>query len=154
MSDSAIRLSQRVDAPVADVWAVLTDIEGTVEVLSGVTKVERTGGTGFDVGTRWRETRKLLGKEDTMEMWVSEVDPLARTVIKSTARGADFTTTFVLTPDGAGTELAMTFGAVSGPSGAFEKVIATVTARIGAAITRKMMTQDLRDIAAAAVARS
>ena len=153
MSGSEITLSQRVNASVGDVWAVLTDIESTVEVLTGVTRIERVSGSGFDVGTRWRESRKLLGKEDTMEMWVAEVDPLTRTVIKSSARGADYTTTFVLTPAGAGTELAMTFVATSGPSGAIEKVVAAVTARIGMAITRKMMAQDLRDIAAAAEAR-
>ncbi|NMN98937.1 SRPBCC family protein [Antrihabitans stalactiti] len=154
MSGSEITLSQPVNAPVGDVWAVLTDIEGTADVLSGLTRVERVAGSGFEVGTRWRETRKLMGKEDTMEMWVAEVDPLTRTVIKSNARGVDYTTVFELTPDNAGTKLAMTFGAVSGPSGAIEKVVATVTARIGAAITKKMMSQDLRDIAAAAEARA
>ena len=154
MSGSEITLSQPIDASVGDVWAVLTDIEGTVDVMSGITRVERVSGSGFEVGTRWRETRKLMGKEDTMEMWVAEVDPLTRAVIKSNARGADYTTVFELTPDGAGTKLGMTFSAVSGPSGAAAKVVAAVTARIGAAITRKMMAQDLRDIGTAAEARA
>ncbi|MBJ8342057.1 SRPBCC family protein [Antrihabitans sp. YC3-6] len=154
MSGSEIKLSQPVNAPVGDVWAVLTDIEGTVDVLSGLTRVERLAGNGFEVGTRWRETRKLMGSSDTMEMWVAEVDPLTRTVIKSSARGVDYTTVFELVPASARTELAMTFSAVDGPSGAFGKLVATVTARIGAAITKKMMMQDLRDIAAAAEART
>ncbi|WP_231137820.1 hypothetical protein [Rhodococcus opacus] len=37
---------------------------------------------------RRRETRVLFGKSSTEEMWVTEIDPEKRTVVKASSHGA------------------------------------------------------------------
>ncbi|MGW5075187.1 SRPBCC family protein [Rhodococcus sp. NPDC004095] len=69
MPTNEIRLTRQVAATPERVWAVLTDLDAAEATLSGVTRVERVEGAGYDVGTRWRETRRMFGKEATEEMW-------------------------------------------------------------------------------------
>ncbi|TJZ74916.1 SRPBCC family protein [Rhodococcus oryzae] len=152
MSNTEIQLTQHVAATPAKVWAVLTDLDAAATTLTGVISTERVAGEGYVVGTRWRETRKMLGKEATEEMWVAEVDPERRTVVKANSRGADYTTSFTLAPSGDGTDLSMTFTADPGKSSVLAKLLMKVFGGLGAKATAKMMAQDLRDIAAAAEA--
>ena len=71
-----IEVSQRIEAPAEQVWAVITDLANSPQVISGIDAVEILGGPPeFGVGTRWRETRTMLGKTATEEMEVSAVDP-------------------------------------------------------------------------------
>lgn len=152
MSRHMIELSQRVEAPPAKVWAVLTDLDRAQHTLSGVTRIERLSGDGYAVGTRWRETRKLLGKEATEEMWVTEVDPERRTVVKARSGGTDYTTVFTLQPDGAGTQLSMIFSGTTGELSFFPRLMMTLFGGLAMKATEKVMAQDLRDIAATATA--
>src|SRR5690606_16565810 len=68
------------------------------EVLRNVTRVERMTDGPYAVGTRWRETRRMMGREETEEMWVAESDPLRRTVVAASSGGAEYRTTFELEP--------------------------------------------------------
>ena len=152
MSDNEITLSREVRAPVETVWGVVTDIDSAVSTLSGVVAVERLSGPGYQVGTRWRETRKVMGKEAAEEMWVVEVETPSRTVIKARSSGADYTTVFMLHPTAAGTTIDMSFGADVRESSLLTKVANKVFGGLGTRITRKMMESDLADIAARAEA--
>ncbi|MFC4605347.1 SRPBCC family protein [Rhodococcus kronopolitis] len=152
MANNEIRLSRQVNATPASVWAVLTNLDGAQDTLSGVTKVERVSGPDYAVGTRWRETRKMFGKEATEEMWVAEVDPERRTVVKAHSSGTDYTTTFDLAPTADGTELTMTFTGETGSS-IVHKVMMAVFGRLALKATTKMIAQDLADIAARAEQR-
>jgi len=49
-----------------------TDLEGSAERLSGVNEAEILERPEFGLGTRWRETRTMFGKEATEEMVVTE----------------------------------------------------------------------------------
>ncbi|MEV6278107.1 SRPBCC family protein [Nocardia sp. NPDC051832] len=153
MPNNEIQLNQHIKATPAAVWAVLTDLDSAATTLTGVLSLERVSGEGYAVGTRWRETRKMMGKEATEEMWVAEVEPERRTVVKANSRGADYTTCFTLTPSGDGTDLSMIFGAESDTSSVLAKLLMKVFSGIATKATEKMMAQDLRDIAAAAEAR-
>ena len=55
-----IALSRSIAAPPSAVWRVLTDIDEAARTLSGVTGIERLDATGYEVGTRWRETRVMF----------------------------------------------------------------------------------------------
>ncbi|MFD4293893.1 SRPBCC family protein [Rhodococcus sp. NPDC058505] len=149
MPSNEIRLTTHVAATPERVWEVLTDLDGAEHTLSGVTRIERVGGDGYRVGTRWRETRTMFGREATEEMWVAEVDAPHRTVVRARSGGTEYATVFTLTPTGSGTDLAMTFAADPGTS-VLHRLLAATVGRLGAAVTRKVMTTDLRDIAARA----
>lgn len=156
MSDIALTLERSITAPPTVVWSVLTDIERSATVLSGVTRVERLAGVGYSIGTRWRETRRALGAESTEEMEVVGIDEGRSTTIAAEAHGMTYRTELTLEPvpseAGVGTLLRMRFsGTLLSPSWV-QRVMAKLTAPIGMAMTRRMMRQDLDDIAAAAEA--
>lgn len=141
---------RKIDAPVESVWAVVTDIPGSQETLSGVTRIEMLTEGPYGVGTRWRQTRTMMGKAETVEMWVSEVVPLRSTTIKALQGGADYTTVFALAPVGPGTLLTMTFGAQIVDSTTAGRIMMGLFGKIGLSITRKALAKDLADIAAKA----
>jgi carbon monoxide dehydrogenase subunit G len=152
MSDIALTLERSIAAPPEVVWRVLTDLEAAPETLSGVARVERLAGAGYTIGTRWRETRTMMGREETEEMEVVGIDDGRSTMIAAEARGMAYRTEFALDPTPEGTLLRMRFsGSLQSPSWV-QRVVARLTARLGVAMTRKMMQQDLDDIARAAEA--
>ena len=54
---SVMTVERDVSAPAETVWAIVTDLDRTAEVISAITALERTdGGSGFGVGSAWRET--------------------------------------------------------------------------------------------------
>lgn len=136
-----------------DVWAVMTDIEGSAEVLSGVKEIERLDdGSGFGEGLRWRETRVMMGREAVEEMQVTSVDLETRSyVVEAGSGGTNYRSTLSVTPADAGSVITMTFGA--DPDGALQKLLAATLGRLFAGATRRALQQDLTDIAAAAEER-
>ncbi|WP_072691245.1 SRPBCC family protein [Rhodococcus marinonascens] len=151
MSASEIRFSRVIAAPVGSVWKVLTDLDNAESVLRGVQKIERLDATGYEIGTRWRETRVMFGKSATEEMWVSEIDQKKRTVVKASSNGADYSTVFTLTPAGDGTTLTMQFSAEAANLGTFSKIMMKLLGPLAMKATAKAIQRDLDDIGAAAV---
>ncbi len=163
MTEQTLELSRRIDAPVAAVWEVLTDLSKAQERLSGVSALQIMTSGPYAVGTRWRETRTFFGMTATEEMWVRHNDPLRSTVVEASHKGTDYSTRWQLTSlprqsvsSGAGamaeaTELHLTFTG-SGPAGAVAEAAARVLGPVGLKVTRKAMEQDLDDIEAAASA--
>ena len=149
-----LELVQHVNAPAEAVWRVLTDIPGSARTLSSISRVEILTPGDYAEGYRWRETRKMMGKETTEEMWVAEVEAPTSTTIKATSNGADYTTRFTLAPAGGGTRLTMYFGAEMENPGAFGKVMLALFGKLAMGITRKQMARDLEEIAAKAEGRA
>lgn len=158
MSDIALVLERSIDAGADAVWHVITDLEGSEAVLSGVTRIERLAGLGWSIGTRWRETRKAMGGESTEEMEVVGIDEGRSTMVAAETHGLAYRTEFTLEPAAGadGTErtlLRMRFsGSYVSPSW-LQRAMAKLFSGIGTSVTRTMMQQDLDDIAAAAEAR-
>lgn len=148
-----ITVSRDIAAAPASVWDVITNVDRYADVLSGVQRVERLdGGTGFGVGTRWRETRTMFGREATEEMEVAAVDPGTGYTVVANSRGTAYTSRLHLEETGEGqSRLTMTFGAV--PSGVIAKTLGATVGRLFVGTTRKLLQQDLDDIGAAAEAR-
>lgn len=144
-----ITVERTIDAPVERVWTMLTDLDGGKNTLPGVLKIERINGEGFEVGTSWRETRKLFGKEASEVMTVSEVEAPHRTVLLANHQEMDYRTEFILAPVGAGTTLTMVFSGTSNATGV-RGLVEKALMPLGAAVTRKMMVKDLDAIARAA----
>ncbi|MGW0023338.1 SRPBCC family protein [Rhodococcus sp. NPDC003383] len=145
-----IALSRSIAAPPSAVWRVLTDIDDAARTLSGVTGIERLDATGYEVGTRWRETRVMFGKSATEEMRVAEVEPERRTVVTAESGGTTYRTVFELAPRGDGTELSVEFSGATESPGLFTRIMMTVFGPLAMRATSKALQRDLDDIATAA----
>jgi hypothetical protein len=134
----------------------MTDIEGSREVLSGVTEIERLDdGDGFGVGLRWRETRVLFGKEASEEMEVTAVDEGRSYTVEADSDGVHYRSVMSVEPDGDGARIRMTFGGEQkGKSGLISRIVSRTAGKAIEKATRKALEQDLDDIAAAAEASS
>lgn len=149
-----LTVTRETSASPEEVWDVMTDIEGTPAVLSGVTGVERLDdGEGFGPGLRWRETRVVLGKEATEELEVTAVDPGRSYTVEAESGGTRYRSVLRVTPSATGATIAMTFGAEQ-TGGRIESFLSRTIGRLFQGPTRKALQQDLDDIAAAAEART
>ena len=121
-------------------------------VLSSVSKVEVLTEGAFGVGTRWRETRRMFGKDATEEMWVTVSEPPERYVVEAESHGSHYISEWVLRADGPVTTVRMTFSAVA--TGGVAGLLAKIMGGLGARAVSKAIAKDLDDIAAALEGRS
>ncbi|WP_229675718.1 SRPBCC family protein [Hoyosella rhizosphaerae] len=147
-----VEVEKFVNSPIGNVWRVITDLDHSPQILSSVTRVERLTEGSFRVGMRWRETRKLLGKEATEEMWVSAMEVPGRIVITSEDGGVRYVSEIHLTEVNGGTDVVYTFSAELPELHGLRKLVSNTLGYLGAAITKRMISQDLDDIARAATA--
>ncbi|MGA5197581.1 SRPBCC family protein [Streptomyces exfoliatus] len=144
---TSVVVERRVAASPGRVWEAITDLPDMPRVLSGVEKVEVLTEGGFGVGTRWRETRRMLGKEATEEMTVTECEPPDRYVAVAESHGMHYVSELTLASDGAGgSTLRMTFSARPA-HGRTPGFVTRLLARFGAKAVAKALAKDLSDIA-------
>lgn len=142
---NAMTVSRHVGAPPDRVWAILTDLERSPEAIRAIESVEVHTGPGFDVGTRWTETRTMTGRTAKETMEVTAVDPGRSYVVEAHNGGTHYRSEFHIGPDRGGTVVAMTFSGQ--PSGVGGKIMAATLGRLFAGPTRKALAADLDDIA-------
>ncbi|WP_160663866.1 SRPBCC family protein [Pseudarthrobacter sp. ATCC 49987] len=148
--DHKTSLTQHVNAPADKVWAVISDIPGSAATLSGIDSIQMLSDGPYGEGTRWKETRTMMGRSETVEMWVSQADPPRSTTVKAVQGRADYTTRFALVDRDGGTDLTLTFGAeILNPS-RMSKLAMALLGKLGMRITRKALAKDLAEIAARA----
>lgn len=143
-----ITVSRKIAATSDRVWAVITDLDRTAEVIRGITRLERVdSGAGFDVGTTWQETRAVLGKETTETMTVTAIVPGQTYTTEADSHGTHYRSILTVTAQGSSTLLEMGF------EGKPHDKVGRLAALIGKLMegpTRRMLRRDLDDIAAAA----
>ncbi|MFD4376094.1 SRPBCC family protein [Streptomyces sp. NPDC058486] len=150
---TTVVVERRVAASPGRVWEAITDLPDMPRVLSGVEKVEVLTEGGFGVGTRWRETRKMLGKEATEEMTVTECEPPDRYVTVADSHGMHYVSELSLHADGPDASvLRMRFSASPAP-GRRQNLLSRLLARFGAKAVSKALAKDLDDIARAVESR-
>jgi len=130
----------------------MTNLDGFADVIAGIESVERLdGGSGFGVGTTWRETRVMFGRTATEEMWVTKIEPGRSYVVEAASHGAEYRTTQSVEPvDGGSSRLTVSFSGK--PVTTTAKVMSATVGRFFQKATRKAFEKDLVDIAAAAEA--
>lgn len=149
-----IEIHQDVRAPAEVVWAIITDLEHCPAVISGIESVHILDGPAdFGVGTRWRETRVMFGRSASEEMTVTAVDPGRSYTTQAQHGKAQYTSVMSVEAKGeAACVLSMRFEARV--SGVLNKTLGVLVGKIMQSSTRKLMAQDLADIAAAAEQRA
>ncbi|MFE6332686.1 SRPBCC family protein [Streptomyces sp. NPDC057798] len=153
MTSKTVVVERRIAAAQGLVWDALTDLRGMEDVLSGVSKVEVLSEGPFDVGTRWRETRRMFGKEATEEMWVTDCDPPVRYVVEAESHGSRYLSEWVLRADGPETTTVSLSFSADAPSGGFRGVLAKLLGGLGTRAVSKAIAKDLDDVATAVEGR-
>jgi len=149
---SKLTAEQHVNAAPEQVWGVVSDLDSWAAVVSGIKTVQRLDGSPeFGVGTSWRETRVMFGKESTEDMTVSKVDPGRSYTVEAESHGAHYTSVITLAPSDSGTYLTMTFTATT--TSTLAAILSKTIGKLFEGSTRKALAQDLQDIATAAETR-
>src|SRR5438034_10439554 len=100
---AGVTVTQRIEAPVETVFRLATDLDHWAGRITGITKVERLTNGPVGVGTRFKETRMMFGKEATETMEFSAFEPNRRYELTADSCGALYRTEFRFEPDESGT---------------------------------------------------
>jgi carbon monoxide dehydrogenase subunit G len=147
-------VTREIAAPQTQVWAIVTDLEATPTTLSGVDRVERLDDSdGFGVGTRWRETRTMFGKQATEEMAVTAIEP-PRTYTVVAEHGTTTYTSVISVEAVSDARSSLTMRFHASTSSVVGRLLAATVGRAFAGATRKALQRDLDDIALRAEAGS
>lgn len=128
------------------VFQALTDLEGAPKWMPGFVKIETLTEGAFGVGTQWRETRKIFGKEATEQFEVTRFEPptglgLRVDGTKGTSKRGEYLFDYRLTPQSGGTEVTL-HGTIRGLG-----VIAALLSKLFVGTFKKACVKDLRALA-------
>lgn len=141
-----ILVSESYQAPVDRVFAAFTDFANAADRIPDIKKVEVLTPGPVGVGTRFRETRVMLGKEATEEMLVSAYEPNRMIELSASSCGSQFRMTFHVTPtaDGARLDGAIHARAVS----LMAKIMAPLLGWMMSGMMKKCVQKDLAHLKA------
>ncbi len=145
-------MSKRIAAPVERVFNVATDLECAAERVRGIERIELLTEGPMRVGTRWRETRKMMGQESTETLEVFAFDRPQSYTVGCESCGAYFETTFRFEPDGDGT--LVTLDARNESRSLVAKLMSPIGNMMFGKVMRKCKGDDLDDLARAAEGQS
>lgn len=140
-----ITVEIEINAPKENVWAIITDIENSVETISGIDKIEIIHQPDNTViGLKWKETRTIFGKPATETMWITEANENDYYKTRAESNGAIYQTILKLTAIENVTTLTMEFSskAVSTKG----KIMAFIFSALLKRSMKKLIYQDLVDI--------
>jgi len=105
----SVTISRTIQAPAEDVFDASTNIHIWADVVPAINSIEVFTDGPVGVGTRFRETRTMFGREASEEMEFLEFERPNRYVLGAESHGCRYRTTFTLTPEAGGTKLEMNF---------------------------------------------
>jgi len=150
---ACIAITKRIDAPPETVFEVTTDLQRAAEQVRGIKKIELLTTLPVCVGTRWRETRKMMGHERVEVLEVTAFDPPHSYTVGCVSCGAYLETTFRFAAAGdQATELTLNARMEA------RTLMATLMSPIGSlmfgATMRRCLADDLEDVKRVAESRA
>ena len=106
---TTVTVATTVGAPVERVFEVFTDLEHGAERVSNIREIEVLTTGGFELGTRWLETREVLGQLDSAEMEVTAFERNRTYTITHHKAGTRIDTVFMFEPFDGGTKVRIEF---------------------------------------------
>lgn len=127
------------------VWNVITDIDNSVNVISGIESVEilNRPEAGI-VGLKWKETRIFLGKTATEIMWVVDSTEFSQYSVRAESHGSVYLTVFQINNSGSSLILSTEFRSIPNSFGA--RLMDFIFGGMMRKATEKAFLADLRDI--------
>jgi len=139
-----ITVSSEIAAPVERVFEMFTDIEHGAEHVSGIKEIELlTPEKKFHLGTRWSETREVLGRLDDAEMEVTAFERNRTYTITHHKAGVRIDTMFFFEPSTKGTKVSVEFTLDNQglPPGLLSPISWAIAGKV-----RDVLTHDLTDL--------
>ncbi|MEM6331460.1 MAG: SRPBCC family protein [Planctomycetota bacterium] len=144
-----LSLTQTIHAPLERVFQLATDLPRAAEHISGVDRIELLTDGPIGAGTRWRETRTMMGRQATEELEITAFDPPRGYTAECDSCGCHFVSTFAMAEVEGGTEVRLTLATTA--QSMVAKLMSPLSAlTMGAA--KKAIEQDLIDLKQAAEA--
>lgn len=141
-----ITVSRQIDAPPQRVFEVFTDLRRCAERVGGIESARVLTDGPVGVGTRWTETRKIMGKLSSETMWITAFDPPRGYTAEAASHGTHYTSTFGFEPEAGGTRVTMVFE--GRPIGLMAKLMMPLGALLCGSL-KKMIARDMDDLARA-----
>lgn len=104
---SGFTLTEHIARPVEEVFAFTTGTQNASRWLGDVTKIEMLTPGPMRVGSKFRETRRIKGKEHSAVIEVTEHAPPHRHAASATMMGVTATYHYTFSPHGDGTKIDM-----------------------------------------------
>ena len=100
-------VSQQVDSPVETVFNIASDFPNAPDHIPDILRIEMLTEGPVGIGTRFKETRIMFGREATEEMEVIAFEPNKLYTLAADSCGARFESTLYFRPNSSGTEIEM-----------------------------------------------
>lgn len=107
---ATVAVSKLVKAPVERVFKLFTDVEHGSSNVSNIKETELLTPGSFRLGTRWRETREVMGRMDEAEMEVTAFELNRTYTITHHKAGVRIDTSFTFDSVPDGTKVSVEFG--------------------------------------------
>lgn len=107
---TTVTVKNQVAAPLEKTFATFTDVEHAPQHVEGIKEVQMLTPGVFGLGSRWLETREVLGRLDTAEMEVTAFERNKSYTITHHKAGTRVDTVFTFEPSGTGTQVSIEFG--------------------------------------------
>lgn len=140
-----LRIERTVAADPKTVFAAASDFANAPRRITGIQKVEMLTQGPVGVGTRFRETRQMFGKQATETMEVTAFEPGRSYVLGCENHGCRYSSEIRVEPDGKGSKLTMHFAAT--PLTRMAKVMAFLMKPMIRSVA-KHVAKDLDDLKA------
>lgn len=139
-----IQVQISIDETKEKIWNVITDIEGSVNNIKGIEKIEILEKKENEfIGLKWKETRTMFGQTATEVMWITDAVENEYYRTRAESHGAIYKTEFLLTKNGESTDLIMSFDA---ELVTLKAKLMSIMGFLFISATRKALKKDLEDI--------
>ena len=102
-----MQLSETINAPIGKVFDVFSDLHTADQRIEEIVNIEVLTDGPIGVGTRFRETRIMFGRESTEEMEITRFEPNKGYCVEADSCGAHFQTEFRFRENGDRTDVEM-----------------------------------------------
>lgn len=133
-----------INAPSKEVFDVFSDIPKADERISGIKKIEFLSSKKSGKGTKWRETRVIMGKEASEEMWISSFDAPNSYAVEAESHGMKYYSKYTFDEVEGKTTARLVF--TGEPQTFSAKVQGVIWKPLMNSMVKKPLEQDMQDL--------
>ncbi|MCH9765664.1 MAG: SRPBCC family protein [Alphaproteobacteria bacterium] len=142
-----LTVSTEINAPIAHVFSIMTDVARWPDTISGIESVEWLTGEPGSVGATFRETRRMHGRIASEDMTIAEIQPPSRFVLTAFSHGTRYEAVHELREERDGTRLELSFSGQ--PESLFARLMTPLGWLFRSAVCKQLLL-DLADLKAVA----